>query len=355
MAVTLPVVAACSASGSAASPSSANSASSGSGTSTAGQLSAACASTKPTPAPSTPKLTGQTINISTGAPPQLIDTQLYMLVQILDSWGANASIISQVGDPAAARAALSGAADIADVGVEGAINGGLEIFGPMHPKADYVMAALKSIHSVSQLAGKQYAVSNTKGSEAIMLGLVLQAHGLSLSSVTEQETGTTSVRVEAMAVGRVDATWVHYDSWITLQKQGYSDLASMATLAPEFAPENLSASPSWLKANPSTAVAVDRAWIESARLMDTNENCWVQSALAYDPSETASLARSDYTGLMKMDVSPVSASAYNSSLAQYNENVSAKVPGALNSTPPLSQWFTDIAWRQAVTAEGLQS
>ena len=56
-----------------------------------------------------------------------------LMAEILNSWGANAKIINQTGDPAAIRVILAGDADIGSIAVSSAINSGLKIFGPRDP------------------------------------------------------------------------------------------------------------------------------------------------------------------------------------------------------------------------------
>jgi ABC-type nitrate/sulfonate/bicarbonate transport system substrate-binding protein len=301
-----------------------------------------------------PSLSGDTITIANPAPPQLSDVQQYLMVQILKTWGASSSLVAQVGDPATTRAVVSGAATVAAVGAESPINAGLVAFGPMHPKADYIMVGAKDIKSVSGLNGQSFGVSNTAGSEALMLGLVLKAKNMTTSDVKEIVSGTGSVRLAALETGHIDATWAHADGYVALQSSGYTDLANMATIDPKYSPLMLAAPSSWLSSHNKDAVAIDRAWIESARLMQ-DQTCFTQAAKAYVPAALASTITRTYQILVKqLNIAPASASVYSNALGTYNEQVVASIPGILSKTPAsLSSWFTDSVWQQATEAEGL--
>lgn len=301
-----------------------------------------------------PSLSGDSITIANPAPPQLSDVQQYLIVQILKTWGASSSLVAQVGDPATTRAVISGAANVAAVGAEGPINAGLVTFGPMHPKADYIMVGAKDIKSVSGLKGQSFGVSNTAGSEALMLGLVLKAKNMTTSDIKEIVSGTGSVRLAALEAGHIDATWAHADGYVALKSSGYTDLANMATIDPKYSPIMLAASSSWLSSHNNDAVAIDRAWIESARLMQ-NQTCFTQAEKAYVPAALPTTIAQTYQILVKqLNIAPASASVYSNALGTYNEQVVASIPGILSKTPTsLSSWFTDSVWQQATKAEGL--
>jgi ABC-type nitrate/sulfonate/bicarbonate transport system substrate-binding protein len=301
-----------------------------------------------------PSLSGDTITIANPAPPQLSDVQQYLMTQILKTWGANSSLVAQVGDPATTRVVLSGAATVAAVGAEAPINTGLVTFGPVHPKADYIMVGAKGLTSVSQLQGKSYGVSNTEGSEALMLGLVLKAQGMTTSDVQEVVAGTGSVRLTALEAGHIDATWAHADGYIALKSSGYSDLANMATVDPKYSPLMLAAPASWISGHTAEAVAIDRSWIEAARLMQ-NQACFTQAAQTYVTAAKPSTISQDYQILVKqLNIAPPEASVYSDALGTYNAQVVASIPGILSKKPgPLSSWFTDSIWTQATAAEGL--
>jgi ABC-type nitrate/sulfonate/bicarbonate transport system substrate-binding protein len=280
--------------------------------------------------------------------------QVYLMSQLLKTWGANSSLVAQVGDPATSRAALSGASTVAALGAEGPINAGLVTFGPIHPKADYVMVGAKKLKTVADVKGKSYGVSNTAGSEALMLGLVLKANGMTKSDVKEIVAGTGSVRLAALEAGHIDATWAHADGYVSLKGTGYNDLADMAKVDPKYSPLMIAAPASWLKGHNTDAVAIDRAWLESARLMQS-EACFTQAAKTYVSAAKPDTISQTYQILVKqLNIAPAEASVYSDDLGTYNEQVVASIPGILSKTPSsLSSWFTDSVWTQATKAEGL--
>jgi ABC-type nitrate/sulfonate/bicarbonate transport system substrate-binding protein len=164
-------------------------------------LLAACSSSK-TAAPAalksnadgTPNLTGQTIRIAVGAAPDIADTRVELISQILQSWGAKTKIINQTGDPAGVRVVLAGDADLGSFAVTGAINSGLKVFGPSEPRLDYHFIGAPSLKSINDLPGKIYGTSNVHGLEALMFADLLKKNNIDSSKVKVTVSGGASAR-----------------------------------------------------------------------------------------------------------------------------------------------------------------
>jgi ABC-type nitrate/sulfonate/bicarbonate transport system substrate-binding protein len=303
-------------------------------------------STLPTTASGAPDLKGVTIRIAVGSAPALEDTKVELMAEVLQGWGANAQIINQTGDPAAIRVILAGDADIGSIAVSSAINSGLTIFGPSQPRLDYHFIGASSLKSIADLPGHIYGTSNTHGLEALMFADLLAKDHIPVSKVQVTLAGGSSVRVSAMLTHHIDATFVHQSDMAPLIKAGFNDLATMSTAAPDLADSFIGGAPSWVKAHPALAVAVDEAWIKAAQTFNDDKTAWVQAAVKYAGGSTAD-ASSTYDALKAASTFPVSASAFSESSAVAQEQL-AKQVGAVTTAPSPSQWLDTTAWATAV-------
>lgn len=303
-------------------------------------------STPSTAASGTPNLKGVTIRIAVGSTPAVEDTKVELMSEVLQGWGANVQIINQTGDPAAIRVILAGDADIGSIAVSSAINSGLTIFGPSQPRLDYHFVGAPSLKSIADLPGHTYGTSNTHGLEALMFADLLAKYHIPASKVNVTLAGGASVRVSAMLTHHIDATFVHQSDMAPLIKAGFNDLATMSTAAPQLADSFIGGSPSWVKAHPALAVAVDEAWIKAAQIFNNDKTAWVQAAVKYAGGSTATAA-SAYDALKATNTFPVSASAFSESSAVTQEQLAKRV-GAITTAPAPSQWLDTTAWATAV-------
>jgi ABC-type nitrate/sulfonate/bicarbonate transport system substrate-binding protein len=307
----------------------------------------------PTAANGTPNLKGVTIRIAVGSTPALEDTKVELMAEVLHSWGANAKIINQTGDPAAIRVILAGDADIGSIAVSSAINSGLKIFGPSQPRLDYHFMGAPSLKSVADLPGKIYGTSNVHGLEALMFADLLQRHNIPASKVKVTLAGGASVRVSAMLTHHIDATFVHQSDIGPLVKAGFTDLETMSTAAPELADSFIGGSPSWISAHPALATAVDEAWIKAAQTFNDDKAAWVTAAVKYAGGTEAD-ASSTYDALKTANTFPVSASAFSEQSAVAQENLAASV-AAITSKPAASKWLDVTPWTTAIAAMKISS
>jgi ABC-type nitrate/sulfonate/bicarbonate transport system substrate-binding protein len=307
----------------------------------------------PTSANGTPNLKGVTIRIAVGATPAVEDTKVELMSEILHSWGANTKIVNQTGDPAAIRAILAGDADIGSIAVSSAINSGLTIFGPSQPRLDYHFMGAPGLKSINDLPGHIYGTSNTHGLEALMFADLLAKNHIPASKVKVTLAGGASVRVTAMLTHHIDATFVHQSDVGTLIKAGFNDLETMSSAAPDLADSFVGGSPSWVKAHPALATAVDEAWIKAAQTFNNDKSAWVKAAVSYAGGTEAD-ASSAYDALKAANTFPVSASAFSQSSAVAQEHLADQV-GAINTAPPPSKWLDVTPWTTAVAAMHISS
>jgi hypothetical protein len=327
-------------------------------TTAASQAPASGASVAPSGSPSAvatfspPSLTGKTIGIVIGADPQLTDTQFYIIAKTLQSWGATVKITNVTGAPEADRLVLSGGADIANDPMNSVVNAGLMTFGPAQPRVEYFMAGGKNVTSVQGLPGHVFGVSNTKGLEALMLAAEEAHYSIDPKSVTLQISGGASTRATELIAGKIDATFVHFDGWLTLQGQGFNLLATVADDIPQLADGFMDASPTWLQGNADVALAIDEAWIIAAQEFQNDEATWVADEQAYTKgADPTPFVQNAWTILHAANVWPAAASAFSTDTITYNLQLAANTTGALNaSAPPLSAMSTTQYWDQAVKA-----
>lgn len=295
-----------------------------------------------------PKLCGATIRIAVGAAPAPEDTKVALMAQILKQWGAKTSVVNQTGDPAAIRVILAGDAEVGSIAVSSAINSGLLIFGPSQPRLDYHFMGAPSLKSIQDLPGHVYGTSNTHGLEALMFADLLAKNHINPSSVKVTLAGGASVRVGAMLTHHIDATFVHYDSVSKLTQAGFNDLATMSEVAPELADSFMGASSNWVHTHPVLAEAVNEAWIKAAQIFNNDKSQWDSAAVQYAGGSSADAA-AVHDGLLQANTFPVAKNSFSAASASVQENLAAEV-GAINSKPPLSVWFTETYWDQAVAA-----
>ncbi|MGH3222114.1 MAG: ABC transporter substrate-binding protein [Streptosporangiaceae bacterium] len=298
-----------------------------------------------------PVLNGATIRIAIGAAPQLSDTQVALMAQILQSWGAKTEIVNQTGDPAAVRVILAGDAEVGSIAVTTAINSGLLIFGPSQPRLAYDFIGAPSLKTIADLPGHVYGTSNTHGLEALMFADLMAKNHINPSSVKVTLAGGSSVRVAAMLTHHIDATFVHSDDVAQLLHAGFNNLATMSQAAPQLADSFMAGSPGWVSAHPDLAAAVNEAWIKAAQIFNNDEAQWVTAAVKYAGGSTAA-AEAAYHVLLQANTWPTDKNAFTAASASAQENLAAQV-GAINSKPSLATWFTDTYWNQATKARNI--
>ncbi len=82
----------------------------------------------------------------------------------------------------------------------------------------FLIAARDEIKSVAGLAGKTYAVARIGSVDHTLSTIVLKNMGVNPAGLTMIAIGAPSVRAQALAAGRVDATTFSLATWITVQK-----------------------------------------------------------------------------------------------------------------------------------------
>lgn len=275
------------------------------------------------------------------------DTNVHDLVGFLKKWGANASQ-TNASQNAPELAVASGKLQVAVGPLPTEVDSGLVTFGPNQVHLDDELLAKPSIKSLSDLRGKTIAYCCTASPDGVMLSTILQHAHLSKSQVHVIATGASSSSLNALIAGQVDAAFTAA-SGLPAAANKFHSLGSATTLLPKYADSFMSAEPSFLKNHFSEAVAVDLAWLASAKLFNTDENAWVANAKTYTSNaDSTSLYQQAWHQLKVLNGWPLSESAYSASAVKYNLSV-AKSQSALQGqgNRPAAQEYDTKAWAEA--------
>lgn len=299
----------------------------------------------------TPNLKGATLTFSIGSDPTISDTTAYLIVKQLRAWGATVTLDNLTGDPEAVRTILSGQADAGFVAVSSIANAGLTAFGPSAPRVDYFMVGGKNVSNISQLPGHSFALSNTHGLEALMLGALEAKYKIDPAKVNIVTSGGASVRGAALLAGKIDATFVHFDGWITLKANGFNQLSAVATDLPQLADSYMATTPAFLKAHPDLATAIDEAWLKAAHVFETSQADWVAAAQEYTKNAQPDAdVIAAWTTLQSAKVWPDDGSGFNTADLQYNQDTGTKTGSITKTSITLADWTDTTAWKAAVRA-----
>lgn len=298
----------------------------------------------------TPDLTGLTVHLGNSAGDATVgDTVVYITVQKLKQWGATADLTLGNGNNTE-LAVLSGQLQATASPLPTILNAGLNIFGNNQVHVDYLMVS-KDISDLSQIKGKNIAVATTTSPDNYLLDGALSQVGLTRSDINIVLTGSNGNSVNQAIQGKVDVAFVHADALSKLQQSGnFTVLANSAKLQPWDADSYMAAQPSWLKANPATAEAIDLAWLSAAKVFDTNQQAWVTNAGAYTKgAETAADAAVAYAALAKAQPWPDDGSGMTKSTVQMNFTAaqsSGQIKGQGNR--PISDWLDAAPFNAAL-------
>jgi NitT/TauT family transport system substrate-binding protein len=134
--------------------------------------------------------------------------------------GLKVNIITLDGTPQAVAALNSGAADIADIGIDAAIrlraDNDVKIKGIVSATlgAPYLIAAKAEIGSVNDLVGRSYAIADNGSLDHNLTQVVISALGVPADGPQYVAIGAPAARVQALAAGKVDATTVSYGTFL---------------------------------------------------------------------------------------------------------------------------------------------
>ena len=156
-----------------------------------------------------------------------------------------------------------------------------------------VYAASKDVNSIKDLAGKTVGIAtgtNSSDPNYLLISALLNANGLSPSSVTWAVVGTQSLRTAALLSGRINFTNITYDSLGTIQT---STCCHLITIAPPSTAWQgwAGATGWWVNASelqdPQKLAAIERfviGSIEGSRAITNTKSSFEKLSTYYDPT-----------------------------------------------------------------------
>jgi NitT/TauT family transport system substrate-binding protein len=196
------------------------------------------------------------------------------------------------GTPAAAAALQSGAVDVAHITIDSAIRldaaNDLPVRGFLSVGAGvpFLIASRDDIATIDDLAGRSFAISDIGGLDHALTQEVLRSFDIDPDAPSFVAIGAPSVRVQALAVGQVDATTVSFGTYASIE--GTPGLHVL--LAPDVFATRAPAQPKFLVVREDKIEdkreALQRftnAIIEASRDLAADPDRWIEAATAERP------------------------------------------------------------------------
>lgn len=139
-----------------------------------------------------------------------------------EAHGLRLTIIALEGTPQAVAALNSGAVDLADISIDAALRlratGDVDLRGVVSTTLGppYLIAAKEEIAGVEGLVGRTFAIADNGSLDHNLTRAVLASLGVSPDGPQFVAIGPPSVRAQALAAGRVDATTVSYGTFLPI-------------------------------------------------------------------------------------------------------------------------------------------
>ncbi|MGH8997015.1 MAG: ABC transporter substrate-binding protein [Acidimicrobiales bacterium] len=297
----------------------------------------------------TPTLKGISLNVINAAGSAHIgDTNVHDWVTFMNKWGAKVSQTNaskNVGE----LAVEGGKATVSVGPLSTEVDAGLTAFGPNQVHLTDYLYAKKTITSLKKLKGKTISYCCTASPDGVMLHAIFKKAHISRSTVHLLATGASTASMDALIAGQVTAALFAAATLPATAVGKLRKLTDASVLLPEYADSFMSSTPTWLRAHKKEAIAIDLAWLASAKVFNTNESTWVKNAKAYTSTADPTTAyESAWKALRTLNGWPVTGKAYTESALKYNYNV-AKQLGTIAGlgTRPRNEEFTVSAWGAA--------
>jgi ABC-type nitrate/sulfonate/bicarbonate transport system substrate-binding protein len=296
-----------------------------------------------------PTLKGVTIKVINAAGSAHIgDTNVHDWVKIMASWGA--TITQTNASHNAGELAVEGGKATVSVGpLPTELDAGLTTFGPNQVHLTDYLYGKTTVKGLKDLKGKTVAFCCTASPDGIMLHAILKKTGLNRSTLHLLSTGASTASMSALIEGKVTAAFFAAATLPPTAVGKFRKLTDATALLPEYADSFMSARGSWLKTHQKDAVAIDLAWLASAKIFNTNENAWVKDAQTYtSTADPVTAYKSAWKALRTLNGWPVAESAYSSQIVNFNYNAANQL-GTITGlgTRPRSQEVTQKAWKEA--------
>lgn len=295
-----------------------------------------------------PTLKGMTIAVGNAAGSAHIgDTNVHDLVGFLKKWGANATQ-TNASHNAVELAVESGSLDVAVGPLPTEVDAGLVTFGPNQARLTDELLGKSTIKSLKDLKGKTIAYCCTASPDGVLLNAVLKKAHLSKSQVHLLATGASTASLNALIAGQVTAAFTAAGGLPTAANS-FKPLTNATKLVPEYADSFMAATPAWLKSHKAEAVAVDLAWLASAKVFNGSESQWVKNAATYTSNaDTTAQYQTAWKQLKVLAGWPVTAKTYTATAVKFNLAIAKTQTGLQGAgLRPAAKETTVSSWNTA--------
>jgi len=247
------------------------------------------------------KVQGKTLTLAFGSPPNLLEVQSVMVVEILNKeFGINASYQAVPADVSAA-AVVSGSVNIGEVSlgrIAGLKQGGadVQIFASNDYINDFVIAGKAPIATMADLKGKIYGDSGSAGIGRVLRDGCFADSGITTGDVQLVEFGSSGATAQALATPQLEAGLVHADAVATLQAKfpGTYNVLCYAYEKVSAANDVWYSTKSFIDANPDLVLAVSVASMLASRKVYEDEAAWMEAATTFVPDLLPGVAEATY-------------------------------------------------------------
>ena len=219
--------------------------------------------------------------------------------------GVKVTIIELDGTPQAVAALTSGAADVADIGIDAAIrltaDNGVKLKGITSggSGAAFLIAAKDDIKTLGDLVGRSYAISDNGSLDHTLTQAVLSDSNVPTDGPKYVAIGAPAARVQALAAGQVDATTVSYGTFLSIQDAPgihvLEDAKSFSEKAPGVS-KVIAALDTTVASKHEALKRFVEALIDISRTFDAHPDQWVDAvAAARDDLRKEDLAKTAAT------------------------------------------------------------
>ena len=200
--------------------------------------------------------------------------------------GLNVEVVNIRSGPLTMVTLASGDAQIAYTipgSVLSGFVGGIDVafFGGMVNRADGDFVVAPSVRRIEDLRGKKLGVQSIGGGAWSLSMLALEHLGLEpmRDKITVLVVGDQPVLTQAMAAGRIDASWLGYTWSAMLKERGFPVLLDLGKAPIPYQGLALAARRSYLRQNPQIADSILRGVLESVAFIQnpTNKEAAVRS------------------------------------------------------------------------------
>jgi NitT/TauT family transport system substrate-binding protein len=167
------------------------------------------------------------IGTATTPPPALPESTLWLARDLgfYQKEGLDVDITEVQATPSVIAAMRSGDVDVGNINTEDVIrltaNKDLEMrtINSSNGRNFFMIVGKSSLGSVSDVAGKSFAIARVGSQDHALSTKVMTAKGLNADSVNYVSIGAPNVRAQALVAGQVDATTMSLATWVTVQNE----------------------------------------------------------------------------------------------------------------------------------------